>query len=100
MQFQSLSLENPLEKEMATQSNILAWEIPWTWQATVHTVSKSQTCLSTHALTHYVNIFLHVYVAAIKSFVEGEKKNQYLPHRELFPSKVSLEEYLPKLAHS
>ena len=23
-------LEDPLEKEMATHSNILAWEIPWT----------------------------------------------------------------------
>ena len=22
--------EDPLEKEMATHSNILAWEIPWT----------------------------------------------------------------------
>ena len=27
---QSLGLEDPLEKEMATHSNILAWEIPWT----------------------------------------------------------------------
>ena len=27
---QSLSWENPLEKEMATHSNILALEIPWT----------------------------------------------------------------------
>ena len=26
----SLGQENPLEKEMATHSNILAWEIPWT----------------------------------------------------------------------
>ena len=26
----SLSQEDPLEKEMATHSNILAWEIPWT----------------------------------------------------------------------
>ena len=26
---QSLSQENPLEKEMATHSSILAWEIPW-----------------------------------------------------------------------
>ena len=26
----SLSGEDPLEKEMATHSNILAWEIPWT----------------------------------------------------------------------
>ena len=27
---QFLSWEDPLEKEMATHSNILAWEIPWT----------------------------------------------------------------------
>ena len=26
----SLSQEDPLEKEMATCSSILAWEIPWT----------------------------------------------------------------------
>ena len=30
MRVQSLSREDPLEKEMATHSNILAWEIPWT----------------------------------------------------------------------
>ena len=29
-QVQSLSLEDPLEKEMATHSSILAWRIPWT----------------------------------------------------------------------
>ena len=27
---QSLDWEDPLEKEMATHSSILAWEIPWT----------------------------------------------------------------------
>ena len=27
---QSLGLEDPLEKEIATHSNILAWKIPWT----------------------------------------------------------------------
>ena len=27
---QSLGQEDPLEKEMATHSSILAWEIPWT----------------------------------------------------------------------
>ena len=26
----SLDLEDPLEKEMATHSRILAWKIPWT----------------------------------------------------------------------
>ena len=28
-QVQSLGWEDPLEKEMATQSSILAWRIPW-----------------------------------------------------------------------
>ena len=30
MQVQSLSREDPLEKEMATYSSILNWKIPWT----------------------------------------------------------------------
>ena len=30
MQIRSLGQEDPLEKEMATYSNVLAWEIPWT----------------------------------------------------------------------
>ena len=30
MQVQSLGGEDPFEKEMATHSSILAWEIPWT----------------------------------------------------------------------
>ena len=29
-QVRFLGQEDPLEKEMATHSNILAWEIPWT----------------------------------------------------------------------
>ena len=67
----SLGWEDPLEKEMATHSSILAWRIPWTeepgglqstglqrvghdwanslrevWSATVHGVTKNQTWLS------------------------------------------------------
>ena len=53
---QFLGQEDPLEEifdllsfeEMATQSSILAWEIPWTeesWWATVHEVAKSRTRL-------------------------------------------------------
>ena len=30
MQVLSLSWEDPSEKEMATHSSVLAWEIPWT----------------------------------------------------------------------
>ena len=29
-QFQPLGQKDPLEKDMATHSSILAWEIPWT----------------------------------------------------------------------
>ena len=36
---QSLGWKDPLEKEKATHSSILAWRIPWT----VHEVTKSQT---------------------------------------------------------
>ena len=32
-QVQSLMEKNPLEKEMATHSGILAWRIPWTEEA-------------------------------------------------------------------
>ena len=38
MQVQFLGQEDPLEKEMATHSSILTWEIPW-W-ATVHGVAN------------------------------------------------------------
>ena len=38
-----LGWEDPLEKEMATHSSILAWRIPWTEEpggATVHGVAR------------------------------------------------------------
>ena len=46
-QFWSLSWENPLEKETATHSSILAWRIHrWAWWVTVHGLAKSLTQLS------------------------------------------------------
>ena len=48
----SLGQEYLLEKEMATHSSILAWEIPWTGEPgglhTVRGVAESQTRLSAH----------------------------------------------------
>ena len=38
--------KDPLEKEMATHSSILAWEIPWTEEPELHEVAKSRTQLS------------------------------------------------------
>ena len=45
----SLGQEDPLEKEMATHSNILTWRSPWTEDPgglQVHGVAKSRTQLS------------------------------------------------------
>ena len=49
---QSLGWEDPLEEDMATHSNILAWRIPMdrgAWQSTVHGVAKSQIQLNDKA---------------------------------------------------
>ena len=46
MQVRPLSQEDPLEKEMATHSSILAWD-RGAWLAIVHGVAKSQTYLAT-----------------------------------------------------
>ena len=46
---QSLGWEDPLEKERATHSSILAWKNPMdggAWRARVHEVTKSRTRLS------------------------------------------------------
>ena len=46
MWIQSLGQEDPLEEEMTTHSNILAWKIPWTEEPSglqVHGVIKSWT---------------------------------------------------------
>ena len=47
-QVRSLGGEDPLEKAMATHSNILAWEIPWTEEpgGLQSTGLQSQTRLS------------------------------------------------------
>ena len=54
----SLDLEDPLEKEMATHSSILAWRIPWTeepgglWSMGMQRVGhESATEHSTHKPT-------------------------------------------------
>ena len=44
MQVESLSREDPVEKEMATHSSILAWRIPWMeelgWQAGIASLQR------------------------------------------------------------
>ena len=52
-QVQSLGWEDPLQKEIATQSSIAAWETPWTeepdeLQSTGHKESDTTERLGTH----------------------------------------------------
>ena len=50
---QFLGQEDPLEKELATHSSILAWRIPMDggpWQATVHGVARIKHNLETKKL--------------------------------------------------
>ena len=64
MQFQSLGQEDPLEEDMATHSNILAWEIPWTEEPvglhpTGHRVGHDRPCMQCVSVpvqwkTHYL----------------------------------------------
>ena len=46
-----LGQEDPLEKEMATHSSIIAWKNPRDREAWWAIVPKSETCLSTQAAT-------------------------------------------------
>ena len=66
---QSLGWENPLEKEMATHSSSLFWEIPWTEEPSrlwgfklhVHRIAKSRTrlCMPADPCLSYI-IWLHL----------------------------------------
>ena len=56
----SLGPEDPLEKEMATHSSILAWRIPWMEEpgGLQSMESQSRTRLSDFTVFHFLNIYL------------------------------------------
>ena len=60
----SLGQEDPLEKEMATHSSILAWRIPWTEEpgGLPSMESQSRTRLSefTFAIVSYIHEFVKI----------------------------------------
>ena len=68
----SLGQEDPLEKEMATHSSILAWKIPWTEEPDrlqSMGVAKSWAQLSncTHTPLYYIYLHHHSKAATNKS---------------------------------
>ena len=54
---QSLGWEDPLEKEMATHSRILAWEIPWTVEPGGPQSLVSQRVGHTHTFMIYCHSY-------------------------------------------
>ena len=55
MRVRSLGREDPLEKETATHSSILAWEVPWAEEPTVQGVTEGQTRLSKLSLHQHLS---------------------------------------------
>ena len=55
MQLWSLGREDPLEKQTATRSRILAWAVPWTEEPTVWGVAEGQTRLSKLSLHQHLS---------------------------------------------
>ena len=51
--FRSLGWEDPLKKEMATHSSILAWKIPWTEEPGWLQSMESQKSDMTEQLNHH-----------------------------------------------
>ena len=76
MQVQFLGREDPLEKEMATHSSILAWEIPWAeepGELKSMGVAKSQTLLSNKQQQQYMFVYMYMLVWIFKCL---KKDNQ------------------------
>ena len=55
-QFPSLAQEDPLKKEMANHSSILAWEIPWTEEPAGLQSMESQRVGYDRTYTHALDI--------------------------------------------
>ena len=69
MQVQSLGLEDPLEQDMATQSSILAWEIPWTEEAGGLQTMGLQRVAMTYRLSTHIRL-LHRHEGAFQKRTE------------------------------
>ena len=72
--FRSLGWKDPLEKEMATHSSILAWRIPWTEEPvgleaigsiSKHDCKKNYLNHLTICIIHYIYIYIHIQVSPV-----------------------------------
>ena len=68
-QVQSLDWEDPLEKEMATHSSILAWRIPWTEQPGRPQSMQSQRVSHDWVTDTFFFLFVNYLLNFLLSFV-------------------------------
>ena len=86
MKFQCMVQENPLEKETATHSNILAWEILWTVEP-VGQQSMGKTSLDKYPRLINIYTYIHTYMQACTytCMLEDMKNDN---HRSIYNSKI------------
>ena len=89
----SLCWKDPLVKDMATYSSILAWRIPWRespyWWATVHGVAKSQTRLSNKHFPFHFALLLFYFTSSSQSRQEHISNLYFRKTRGERPSRRS-----------
>ena len=68
----SLGWEDPLEKEMATHSSILAWRIPWMGRSLVGYSPRGHKELDTTAQLHFTS--LHAITSRNNTSLNVEKQ--------------------------
>ena len=72
----SLGQEDPLEKEMATHSSILAWRIPWMEESGGLPSTESQSRAWLSDLTNYTSET--VLIKATNDFLIAKSKDYFL----------------------
>ena len=88
-QVQSLSGEDPLEKEIATHSSILTWKNPMdrgAWWVIVQGIAKIQTQLNTH--THIEHLHIIWYRAFTQIEVKKDGRWKFSLCLDLTPSYI------------
>ena len=78
-QVQSLGWEDPLDKEMATHSSILAWKIPWSEKPDkLQSMGSQRVQHDSQKWLHFCMLFIYVWMSVITYYGKCQKENMYL----------------------
>ena len=76
-QVRSLGREDPLEKETATHSSVLAWKIPWTEDpGGLQTTGMAQSDVTERALAHCkMGVIVAPFHSESRGFTQGKQQS-------------------------